>query len=67
MNKTPVRDFYGRIKGWIEEDDITKDKIFRDFYGRIVAKYDKKQNITRDFYGRIIGKGDMGVSLLYKD
>lgn len=65
MNKIAIRDFYGKIQGWVEEDETTGNKIIRDFYGRIVAKYDKNQNVTRDFYGKIIGKGDMGVSLLY--
>ena len=64
--KTAVRDFYGRILGWIY-DDGRGNKTVRNFYGQIVAKYDKATNLTRDFYGRIIGRGDISTSLLYND
>ena len=63
-SKTPIRDFYGRILGFVEEE-TNGDKTIRDFYGRIVARYNKRLNRTTDFYGRVIGQGDMGVSLLY--
>lgn len=62
--KTPIKDFYGRIIGWIEEDS-QGNKIVKDFYGRIVSKYYKKQNITKDYYGRVIGRGDIAISALY--
>lgn len=63
--KTSIRDFYGHILGFVYEDEKGNKKI-TDFYGRIVAKYNKITNKTTDFYGHIIGQGDMGVSLLYK-
>ena len=39
-NKEPVRNFYGKIIGWIETAN-NGDKILRDFYGKILGKYDK--------------------------
>ena len=62
-NTQTIRDFYGRIVGYIEEDN-QGNKIVRDFYRVILGKYDKRQNITRDFYGRIIAKGDACSSLI---
>ena len=58
-----VRDFYNRILGYIETDD-KGNKIARDFYRKIVGRYDAKADITRDFYNRIIGKGDLLSSLI---
>ena len=57
-DKQPIREWNGKIIGWVETDSITGDKIIRDFYGRILGKYDKKFNVTRDFYGRVLYKGD---------
>lgn len=62
-NTQTIRDFYGRIVGYIEED-AQGNKVVRDFYRTIQGKYDKKQNVTRDFYGRIIAKGDACASLI---
>lgn len=58
-----IRDFYNRIIGYIETDD-KGNKIAKDFYRRVVGKYDAKQDVTRDFYNRIIAKGDLTASLI---
>lgn len=63
-DKQPIREWNGKIIGWVEIDSITGDKIIRDFYGRILGKYDKKFNVTRDFYGRVLYKGDQSGLLL---
>lgn len=63
-DKQPIREWNGNIIGWVETDSITGDKIIRDFYGRILGKYDKKFNVTRDFYGRVLYKGDQSGLLL---
>jgi len=39
------------------------DKVVRDFYGRILGRYDSNQDVTRDFYGRIVSKGDTSSGL----
>ena len=62
--KESVKDNYGRIIGFIETDSVG-NKIAKDFYGRIVGKYDKNTNLTKDFYGRVVGKGDQCVGTIW--
>lgn len=59
-----IRDFYGRILGYIITDTVTGDAEARDFYQRILGFYKKDLNQTRDFYKRIIGKGNLLASLI---
>ena len=63
MTRYPLKDFGGRIIGFIEEQD-NGDKTCKDFYGRILGKYYKERNQTHDFYGKIIGKGDLTSALV---
>jgi hypothetical protein len=64
MNKSQtIKDFSGRIIGFIETD-IRGNKIIRDFYRRIKGYYDAQQDVTRDFYKRIIARGDCSSMLL---
>lgn len=67
MTKREIRDFYGRIIGWVETDDVTGNKTGRDFYGRIVGYYDAKLNVTRDFYQRIVARGDALSGLIWEE
>lgn len=63
----PIRDFYGRILGYIETKP-NGDKVLRNFYKQILGKYNKATDTTRDFYGRIIAKGDqLSMLLTYKN
>lgn len=64
MKRDAIRDFYGRIIGWIETDEASGDKTARDFYNRILGYYDAKQNVTRDFYKRIVAQGDAATGLI---
>ena len=66
MNKETIRDFYNRIIGYVETDNLG-NKTIRDFYNRILGYYDAKQNVTRDFYNRIVAKGDSSVGLIYAE
>ena len=61
--KTPIKDFYGRIIGWVQEDSNGNKKL-TDFQGGIKGRYDKATDTTRDFYGRIVAKGDQLSMLL---
>ena len=61
--KTPIKDFYGRIIGWVQEDSNGNKKL-TDFQGRIIGRYDKATDTTRDFYGRVVAKGDQLSMLL---
>lgn len=67
MDRQPVRDFYKRIIGWIDNDTVTGDQIGRDFYQRIVGYYDAKLNVTRDFNKRIIYHGNMLAALIQQE
>lgn len=62
-NKEFIRDYYNRILGSIETDELG-NKLIRDRYNKLLGKYDKRTNTTRDFYNRILGKGDLSASLL---
>lgn len=64
MEKQILRNFYGQILGYIEEE-ANGDKLARDFYGKILGYYKKHLDITTDFYGRTIGRGDMLSGLVY--
>ena len=56
MAREEVKDFYGRILGYLEDDgDVI---VARDFYLRILGRYDKHTDITSDFYGRMICRGN---------
>lgn len=64
IQKESVKDWTGKIIGFIETDSVTGNKTIRDFYGRIKGKYIKRLNITQDFYGRQVAKGDNLLLLL---
>lgn len=66
IKKTEIRDFYGKILGYIEEDTNTGNKTAYDFYRRILGKYNKRENTTRDFYGRILAREDVTQALVYR-
>ena len=61
--KTPIREFGGKLIGWLEDDGQGNQQI-RDFVGHILGFYRKSEDKTRDFYGRIIGNGNLLVMLL---
>mgnify|MGYP007064931448 FL=1 len=64
VHKETIKDWTGKILGFVETDSRTGNKIIRDFYGRIKGKYDKKLNVTRDFYGRKVANGDQLLMML---
>lgn len=58
-----ITNFYNQCIGTIETDG-RGDKIVKDFYGRILGKYEKSSNLTKDFYEKILYHGDMSAALL---
>ena len=66
MNRQTIKDFSGKIIGYIDIDD-KGNKVVRKFNLMIVGRYDAKLDVTRDFQGRIIAQGDTSASLLYMD
>ena len=63
ISKEPIREFNGKIMGFIETDRDGNQQV-RDFYGRILGTFDKKMNVTRDFYGRIVAQGDQSAMMI---
>ena len=63
VDKQKIKSWEGRIIGWVETDD-KGNKVVRDFYGKIIGRYDKRADVTRDFYGRLVAKGDQTSFLL---
>ena len=61
--RTTIKDFYGKILGYIEEDSNGNKKA-TNFYFKILGTYNKNQDVTRDFYGRIIARGDILAALI---
>ena len=65
MAKEAVKDFYGKILGWLEDKG---DRIeARNFNGVQLGTYYKNRNVTTDFIGRQICTGDGTVGLIMKD
>ena len=64
--REPVKDWRGKILGFIETDTQTGNKKIKDFYGKIKGKYNKRLEITQDFYGRKVSNGDQLLRLLDK-
>lgn len=65
MTENVLRDYYGKILGYIQEES-NGDKKLLDYYRKTLGTYSKKQNVTRDYYGKIIGRGDVLTMLLKK-
>ena len=63
--RNEIRDFSGRIIGYVEELS-NGDKRVSDFYNRVLGYYRKKDNTTRDFYNRIVARGDQ-TGILFID
>lgn len=62
MAREPIKDFYGRVLGWLE--DRGKYIEATDFYGRRLGTYDKHLDTTFDFYGVRVCSGDGTVGLI---
>ena len=57
MAKDFVKTVGGKIIGSLETMP-NGDVIARDFYNKILGKYDKANDCTRDFYGKILYRGN---------
>ena len=62
-NRILIKAWDGKILGFIDTQP-NGDKIVRDFYLRILGKYNKSLDATQDFYGHIIAKGDQSSMLI---
>ena len=66
MNRMTIKDFSGKIVGFIDVDE-KGNKVVRKFNLMIVGRYDAKLDVTKDFQNRVIARGDVSGSLLYMD
>ncbi len=64
IERDKIKNWQGRIIGFIDTDTATGNKVIRDFYGKILGKYNKRLDITQDFYGRLVSRGDRLMMLL---
>ena len=64
IERDKIKNWQGRIIGFVDTDTATGNKVVRDFYGKILGKYNKRLNITQDFYGRLVTIGDRVMMLL---
>lgn len=62
--KEPVREFSGKIIGWVETEN-DGSQIVRAFSGKIIAKYDARFNVTREFSGKVLTQGNTAVGQLF--
>lgn len=63
IDRQIIKDWRGKILGYIDTDR-NGNKIVRNFYRKVLGKYDKRTNTTRDFYGKLVAKGDQCSLLL---
>lgn len=66
IQRETIKDWTGKIIGFVETDSVTGNKVVKDFYRRIKGKYIKRLDKTVDFYGRQVAKGDQILLLLNK-
>lgn len=64
--KEALKDWRGRVIGWVEVDSWGNKKVY-DFYNRLLGYYEKSTNLTKDFYRRVVGKGDLTSALIYQE
>ena len=63
MARQELRDFSGRLVGWIEKSGGRLEG--RDYAGRLKGWFDHQANETRDYAGRLVGRGNMLAALIF--
>jgi len=63
MSKETLRDPLGQILATIETDRDGNQTI-KDYMGKILGVYNKKENKTRNYLGQIVGTGNLLTSLI---
>lgn len=66
MSRENIKNFYQQIIGSIETLP-DGSKIARDFYGKILGKFDAKVGVTKNFYGQIVATGDITSALVWEE
>jgi len=65
MAKETLKDPLGQILATIETDRNGNQTI-KDYMGKILGVYNKKENKTRNYLGQIVGTGNLLTSLIRK-
>lgn len=60
----PVKDWTGRVLGWIETDK-KGNQIIKNFGGKVLARYDAVNDRTTDFAGKMLSRGNTAISYIY--
>ena len=63
MDREVIKDYSGKIIGYLEKQP-NGDIIVKDFYCKILGRYDKAMDVTKDFYGKILFRGNMATALI---
>ena len=62
-----IRDYNGRILGFIATDEHTGNKVAKDYYGKILGRYEYQRNVTTDYYSNVLSQGDILTSLIMEN
>lgn len=60
----PVRDWTGRVLGFVETDKNGNQTV-RNFGGKVLAYYNKNRDWTTDFAGKVLSRGNTAISYIY--
>lgn len=60
----PVRDWTGRVLGFVETDKNGNQTV-RNFGGKVLAYYNKQRDWTTDFAGKVLSRGNTAISYIY--
>lgn len=66
MQTITLKDFFGRVLGYIEVE-ANGNKTAKNFYKQVLGYYDADRDVTLDFYKQIVAKGDMCSMLIGMD
>ena len=58
-----IREFSGSVVGYLDHES-NGDITVRNFYGKVLGRYERSSDTTKDFYGRILYHGNMASALL---
>lgn len=63
MTSTTIKDWQGKVLGFIKIDERTGDKTVQDWQGKVLGYYVASADQTRTWRGRVIAKGDQSSML----
>ena len=58
-----IREFSGSVVGYLDHES-NGDITVRNFYGKVLGRYERSSDTTKDFYGKVLFRGNMAAALL---